>query len=68
MSSGPLLLSIPEALEYLGPNAVGRTTLYEIIARGEIRTVHIGRRHLVPRAALDAYVALRCAETEAAAQ
>ncbi len=26
-----------------------RRTVYELIARGELRTVHVGRRHMVPR-------------------
>ena len=26
-----------------------RRTIYELIARGDLRSVHIGRRHLIPR-------------------
>ncbi|TFV67226.1 UNVERIFIED_ORG: DNA-binding protein [Bacillus sp. AZ43] len=51
----PLLLPIyPEAGRMLG---VGRTTMYGLITSGELRTVKIGRRRLVPAAAIEAYVA-----------
>jgi len=49
----PLLLPITPAANHI---AVGRSTLYELIAAGEIESVHIGRRHLVVRSSLDAYV------------
>ena len=35
---------------------VGRTTVYEIVKRGELATVHIGRRALVTDESLRAYV------------
>lgn len=35
---------------------VGRTTVYEIVKRGELQTVHIGRRALVTDESLRAYV------------
>ncbi len=47
-----LLLSIPEAAALLG---VSRSTLYLLIASGAIRTKLLGRRRLIPRAALEAY-------------
>ena len=47
------LLSIPEACKGLG---VGRSTFYEMIARGDVEVVRIGRRALVPVAAIEAYV------------
>lgn len=46
--------SIPEAAELLG---VGRTTLYAEVAAGRLATVTIGRRRLVTRDAIDAYLA-----------
>ena len=49
----PLLVRVSQAGEILG---VGRSTVYELIARGEIETVHIGRCCRVPVAALDEYV------------
>jgi excisionase family DNA binding protein len=45
----PLLLDVREAASVLG---IGRSTLYELIADGEIEVVHIGRAARVPVAAL----------------
>jgi excisionase family DNA binding protein len=42
-------LTVEEAAEALG---IGRTLAYEAVRRGEIPTIRIGRRLLVPRAAL----------------
>ncbi len=47
------LLGIPEACAGLG---VGRSTLYELAARGEIEIVRVGRRALVPVASIESYV------------
>lgn len=49
----PLLLTIVEAARLL---AVGRTTVYELIERGELRAVHIGRACRVPVVAVTDYV------------
>ncbi len=49
------LLSIPAAGESLG--GLGRTKIYELIAAGELRTVKIGRRRLIPASAIAEYVA-----------
>lgn len=49
-----LAYPIPEAAEIIG---IGRTTLYREIGLGRIATVAIGRRRLVTRQALEAYVA-----------
>lgn len=49
----PLLLTIVEAGRLL---AVGRTTVYELIDRGELRAVHIGRSCRVPVVAVTDYV------------
>lgn len=43
-------LSIPEASQELG---IGRSSAYEAARRGELPTIRIGHRLLVPRAALD---------------
>jgi excisionase family DNA binding protein len=48
-----LLYPISEASELLG---IKRTLTYELIGAGEIETVTVGRRRLVPREALEAYV------------
>jgi excisionase family DNA binding protein len=49
-----LTYTVEEAGQLLG---VGRNTAYEAAAKGEIPTVRIGRRILVPRAALLAMLA-----------
>ena len=51
-----LLLTVPQAAAVL---AVGRTMLYELIASGEVGTVHIGRCVRVPRSELEAFVERR---------
>jgi excisionase family DNA binding protein len=52
----PLLLGVREAADALG---IGRSTLYELIAAGEIEIVHIGRSARVPVAALHDFVERR---------
>lgn len=47
------LLPIPDACVGLG---VGRSTLYEMAARGDVQIVRVGRRALVPVASIEAYV------------
>ncbi|WP_250289509.1 helix-turn-helix domain-containing protein [Frankia sp. CiP1_Cm_nod1] len=61
-----LLLTAAEAAAVLG---VGRSTVYELMAAGQIESVRIGRSRRIPRAALVAYVdRLRgVSDTEAAA-
>lgn len=49
----PLLLTIVEAARLL---SVGRTTVYELIERGDLRAVHIGRACRVPVVAVTDYV------------
>jgi excisionase family DNA binding protein len=49
----PLLCDIEETASLIG---LGRTKTYELIASGKIFSVRIGRRRLVPRTAIDAYV------------
>lgn len=46
--------------------AVGRTTVYELIAKQELKTIKIGRARRVPESALDQWLArqLRDQETE----
>lgn len=48
------LLSVAEVCDRLG---IGRTSLYMAIRRGELRSVTIGRRRLIPVSALESYVA-----------
>ena len=48
-----LLYSITEVGPIIG---VGRTTAFQLVANGELETVKIGARRLVPAAALTEYV------------
>ena len=50
----PRLLSISQTCHLLG---VGRSSLYQMMASGRVRSVKIGRRRLVPREAIDEFVA-----------
>lgn len=50
---GPLLLTVPEAAELL---RLSRNGTYELIARGEIPSIRLGRSIRVPRSALDAWL------------
>jgi excisionase family DNA binding protein len=54
--SEPLLVRVPEAARLLG---LGRSTVYELIAAGDIEVVHVGRACRVPRSALDEFVERR---------
>jgi len=47
------LLDIAEAARRLG---LSRTTLYSLIGRGELKSRTIGRRRMIPRAAIEAFV------------
>lgn len=47
------LLSIEEAAAILG---VKRTSVYRVIGAGELRSVKVGRRRLVPSSAVDEFV------------
>ncbi|MGH3710483.1 MAG: excisionase family DNA-binding protein [Pseudonocardiaceae bacterium] len=49
-----LAYSIDEAFLAL---SIGRTQLFDLLRRGEITSVKIGRRRLIPAASLDAYLA-----------
>lgn len=49
----PLLITVAETAGVLG---VGRTTVYELIASGDLEVVHIGRSARVPVAATRAFV------------
>ena len=55
----PLLLTVEEAAACL---RLGRTRTFDLIARGEIESVRVGRSRRVPVEALDRYVAQLRAE------
>lgn len=52
----PLLLTIPQVAQLL---SVGRTTVYYLISRGELDTVHIGRSARIAREAVEQFVRRR---------
>jgi excisionase family DNA binding protein len=56
------LLTVEEAARRL---RIGRTTLYALISTGQIETVTIGRRRLVPPECVAAYVAALRAASQA---
>ena len=47
------LLTITQAASEL---SISRSTVYELVASGQLESVRIGRARRVPRAALDAFV------------
>ncbi len=49
-----VLLTVPEAARRL---SLGRTTAYQLIRRGELPSIRVGRAVRVPVHALDAWVA-----------
>lgn len=48
------LIPIPETRELLG--GIGQTTVYELVKRGEIVKVNIGRRGFITSESLGAYM------------
>ncbi len=54
MDNEKLTMTVAEAARCLG---IGRNSAYEAIARGEIPVIRVGKRLLVPKAALDALLA-----------
>ena len=53
VEGGPLLLSVQEAAKHLG---VSRSLMYELINTGEIESLHLGRRRLVSREAINRFI------------
>jgi excisionase family DNA binding protein len=51
---GTRAISVDQAMEALG---ISHGKIWDLIAKGELRTVKAGRRRLVPVAALDEFVA-----------
>jgi excisionase family DNA binding protein len=56
-------MDVPAACAFTG---LGRTSLYGLMDRGELRFVKIGKRRLVPRAELVRLLAGNMVETRAA--
>ena len=59
-SQDVVLLTIPAAMHRL---SISRSSLYELMALGEIVSVKLGRSRRVPSASIDDFVARRVAET-----
>jgi excisionase family DNA binding protein len=57
-----LLLRMPEVATILG---IGRSTVYELVQRGDLPAVHVGRAVRIPSAALQRWVEEQTAEAEA---
>lgn len=53
LDDGRLVLTVTEAAQALG---ISRALAYELIARGELPALRLGRRLVVPRRALEALV------------
>jgi excisionase family DNA binding protein len=47
------LLSVEQAAEQL---SIGRTTMYALVKSGQIKSVRVGRRRLIPAPELPAFV------------
>lgn len=56
-----LLHDVPEAMELL---SLSRTQIFELIRSHRLLTVTVGRRRLVPAAAIEAYVGSLMVESE----
>ena len=50
MESNKLTFTVEETAKILG---IGRNSAYEAVARGEIPVIRVGKRLLVPKAALE---------------
>jgi excisionase family DNA binding protein len=48
-----LLLTVTEAADRLG---IGRSLLYELLAEGQVESIHVGRLRRIPTDALAAYI------------
>lgn len=56
-----LMFTVSEAADRLG---LGRTLVYSLVLRGDIRSVTVGRCRRVPAQALEAFVQERLAEVD----
>lgn len=64
-TSQQLILPTPSARRLLGN--IGHSKLYDLVNRGELVKVNVGRRGFITRASIDAYVARLTDEATAAA-
>jgi excisionase family DNA binding protein len=49
----PLLLTVRQAVPITG---LGRDALYRLVADGSIRSIRVGKKRLIPRTELDAWI------------
>lgn len=61
---GRLLLTIPEAAAVLG---IGRTLVYDLVLRGELPSIKLGRARRIPIASLEKFIARRTIESSSRA-
>lgn len=61
VTTGRLLLTIPECALALG---IGRTLCYELVLRGELPSITLGRARRIPAASLQAFIERKVAEKE----
>ena len=54
-----LCLSVPEAAELLG---ISRNNAYELVKRGELPVIRLGKRLLIPKVALDKMLEKGCVQ------
>jgi excisionase family DNA binding protein len=54
LPDGRLAYSVKEVRGFLG---IGETLIYELLAKGQLRSVKAGRRILIPKSSLDAFLA-----------
>ena len=59
MTEPPMLLGIDQAALTMG---IGRSKCYQLIRRGELASLVIGRRRLVPRQAIDDFIRKRLSD------
>ncbi|MDR7070525.1 excisionase family DNA binding protein [Pseudoxanthomonas japonensis] len=60
-SSAPLAHTVPEACRRLG---ISRTTIYQLIANGGLRSFKIGARTLIPEEDLHNFIAKQLAQSQ----
>jgi excisionase family DNA binding protein len=58
-----LLLTVPEAARQLG---IGRSLLYELLAGGQVESIHVGRLRRIPTDALTTYIEQQRSRTQPA--
>ncbi len=61
MNDGPMLLTVPETARLL---RISRNLAYELVARGELPAVRLGRVIRIPRSELDDWLERSVAKPE----